>query len=340
VTTSLAIPKETVPKTYGALRRAIQIALQHGKERALAAVERQKVRTSWEIGHLILRNVLLFRGRAGHGAKTIERLSGDLSISKTQLYFMLEFARAYPILPTSGELSWNHYTSLLSINDPAKRRAVAERAIKGDWTIKTLRKQLKQMTAAGEARSALPKEHLPPLHYAPPRKLLIYQLRKVQAGTRMGDLVVDLGFTNYYAPPEKINFPEKTLVTFEKSGRFLKIKKAVAVSTADVFHYRAHVLEVTDGDTFWCLIELGFGFTTKQKLRMRGLDAPELRSRAGIRAKAYVEKKLRPGTEIIIRTLKSDKYDRYLADVFLAKQKNEYLNQVLVDKGYAHLASS
>ena len=62
---------------------------------------------------------------------------------------------------------------------------------------------------------------------------------------------------------------------------------------------------------------MGFGFTTKQKLRLRGLDAPELNTREGIAAKKFVEKQLKDVPSIIICSTKSDKYDRYLADVFL-----------------------
>ena len=96
-------------------------------------------------------------------------------------------------------------------------------------------------------------------------------------------------------------------------------------------------------------IPLGFGFTTVQKLRLRGLDAPEIESAEGKEAKAFLEQKLR-STEaekqekslplasglsvspVLIRTTKSDKYDRYLADVWVAGQ---YLNQALLDEGLA-----
>jgi hypothetical protein len=107
--------KRSAAESYVVLRTAIRKAIRTGKERAFEAVEREKVRTSWEIGHLILSNILLHKSRADRGAETILKLSKDLAISQSQLYFMVlyfmvEFARAYPNFPTSGNLTWNHFT--------------------------------------------------------------------------------------------------------------------------------------------------------------------------------------------------------------------------------------
>ena len=43
------------------------------------------------------------------------------------------------------------------------------------------------------------------------------------------------------------------------------------------------------------------------------------------------------GTEVLIKTVKSDKYDRYLADVYFldAKGQQVYLNNELLEKGLA-----
>ena len=109
-----------------------------------------------------------------------------------------------------------------------------------------------------------------------------------------------------------------------------------------------------DGDTLKAAIPLGFGFTTVQKLRLRGLDAPEIESADGQEAKAFLEERLlKAKTPVLIRTVKSDKYDRYLADVWVALVLNEqerlrqkpdvpvradgyiYVNQELLDEGLA-----
>ena len=54
-----------------------------------------------------------------------------------------------------------------------------------------------------------------------------------------------------------------------------------------------------------------------KKLRLRGLNCPEMDTEAGKAAKRFVQSLIRPDTEVIVTTTKPDKYDRYLADVFL-----------------------
>jgi len=108
--------KTTAPQTYSVLRAAVRRAIALGKERAVAAVEREKVRTSWEIGKLILEHILLNQDRADYGKKIVGKLAKDLGISRTELNYMVEFARTYPIVRPAGQLSWSHHQSLLSIN--------------------------------------------------------------------------------------------------------------------------------------------------------------------------------------------------------------------------------
>jgi endonuclease YncB( thermonuclease family) len=75
-------------------------------------------------------------------------------------------------------------------------------------------------------------------------------------------------------------------------------------------------------------------------LRLRGLDAREIESAEGLEAKEFLEKALQGASEaepLLIRTVKSDKYDRYLADVFVGKR---YLNLELVDEGLATVVES
>jgi micrococcal nuclease len=49
--------------------------------------------------------------------------------------------------------------------------------------------------------------------------------------------------------------------------------------------YRAKLHRVIDGDTFELDIDLGFGCWTRQVIRLRGLDTPELRTPEGKIAK-------------------------------------------------------
>jgi endonuclease YncB( thermonuclease family) len=91
-------------------------------------------------------------------------------------------------------------------------------------------------------------------------------------------------------------------------------------------------------------IDVGFAIWVRQKLRLRGIDAPELSRRSGQRARAFVEERLALAPCIALCTSRADKYDRYLADVFYLEGEGDagrvveqgiYLNQQLLDQGLA-----
>jgi endonuclease YncB( thermonuclease family) len=118
------------------------------------------------------------------------------------------------------------------------------------------------------------------------------------------------------------------------------------MSLGEVPHYtyQASVLEIVDGDTLWAEINLGFNISTTQKLRLRGINAPEIETPGGIASKQYIEDCLKGCPFIAIKTYWRDKYTRYLADIFYDDpkkdllhviQKGNFLNQELLDKGFA-----
>ena len=106
---------------------------------------------------------------------------------------------------------------------------------------------------------------------------------------------------------------------------------------ADLFTYEAYIYKVLDGDTIMAVVDLGFGITTTQTLRLRGIDCPEIQTRDGMEAKEFVETSLKGADYLTIKTVKSDKYDRYLTDVFVEQKNgsNLYLNNELIEKGLA-----
>lgn len=81
-------------------------------------------------------------------------------------------------------------------------------------------------------------------------------------------------------------------------------------------------------------VDLGFRTYSRQKLRLRGIDTPELPPTEGVKAKAFVEEILKRSKIITIKTYRKDKYDRYLADIFVGS-KEIFLNQKLLDEKLA-----
>ena len=108
------------------------------------------------------------------------------------------------------------------------------------------------------------------------------------------------------------------------------------------YEYRCSVVKVIDGDTVDVDIDLGFGiWIKKERIRLRGIDTPESRTRDleekkyGLLAKLFLEK-LISDNEIILKTYKDaeGKFGRILGDLY---QKNDSIsiNQHLVNNHHA-----
>lgn len=108
-----------------------------------------------------------------------------------------------------------------------------------------------------------------------------------------------------------------------------------------------NITKVVDGDTVYCEVDLGFYLTTQLKLRLTGINTPELRGderEHGLISKAFVEKVLlgddnTPAPkEIIVATKKTGKYGRWLADIYYVPADASdpvWLNEELIVKGLA-----
>ena len=324
---ALAAPQAPVfpeVKTYDELVQAIRETRSASRARIEQAVEQEKVREAWEIGKLIDAHILLHKERADYGKQVLDRLAKDLEMSQTELSFMLQFARAYPIYSQGNKLSWSHYRSLLVVNDSAEREAFARRAEKEGWGRDRLRAEIRRWkTARKPSEENVPESELS----ATPGKVGVCRVIRAKAGPFTGELALDLGFATYHQPKGIQKFKEGEWVQLEKGK--LKFFKG---SEGDRYTFTAYVSEVIDGDTFKAVIDLGFHIVTEQKLRLRGLDAPEIETAEGREAKEYLEKILKIGSPVLIRTSRSDKYDRYLADVWSSKT---YVNQELINKRLA-----
>jgi len=108
-----------------------------------------------------------------------------------------------------------------------------------------------------------------------------------------------------------------------------------------MYEYKAKVHRIIDGDTVDVTIDLGFEMTTKQRVRLYGINTPETRTRDLVeKAKGKASKarlmELLNGCkrEIILRTLKRGKYGRILGKL-LHPETHENFNQTLLKEGLA-----
>ena len=137
------------------------------------------------------------------------------------------------------------------------------------------------------------------------------------------------------------------MIEASKKKKGFKVKK-IEPDLDKIFTFKALVERVIDGDTFISLIDCGFGLWTRQRLRLSNVDTPELDSKRGLKAKMFVEKKLKELKFIVVRTFKGDKYDRYLSHVFYLPAEKDpaqvalnghFLNQDLLDHNLANIVS-
>lgn len=117
--------------------------------------------------------------------------------------------------------------------------------------------------------------------------------------------------------------------------------------TPHLYHYKASVVSIYDGDTVTVDVDLGLGVWLRgQKVRLHGINAPEVRGEtreAGIAARNFLIGLLLylpSGTsrDVFLRTYKDseEKYGRWLARIYFA-EGSEFVdvNAKMVEAGHA-----
>lgn len=350
---------------YNKLLSQVKKALVEGQAR----VEAERVKTYWETGRIIHADILKHKGRAAYGAEVVKKLADDLGIGLRLLQYCIQFAKAYsrpPIVNSRSQFTWSHYRALISIPDDKERTQIERSASSNEWTseelaaritaerrlsdiIDTAKEHPRRARAgsgraerdqgASSERQATSNELLTPLRGTP----YTYQITKRPnvAAPAEPALLVDLGFSNFYKVKESLlsKFSDKMIVESKASGEDYKFS-ATEKTAKDLYTYQAFVEKIIDADTLKVRLDLGFDVWAKQVLRLRGLDSPEAGTKEGAAAKAFVGSHIKEASRLIIRSSKSDKYDRYLADVFIpgaAEGEGEdiYLNNLLLENGHA-----
>jgi|DEB0MinimDraft_10_1074344.scaffolds.fasta_scaffold06715_4 micrococcal nuclease len=107
-----------------------------------------------------------------------------------------------------------------------------------------------------------------------------------------------------------------------------------------MFTYNAELVNVVDGDTVDLKIDLGFDIFINTRVRLLGIDTPEIRTRnlvektRGMEAKKFVENAFAENdNKCVLQTLKDKKgkYGRYLATIIVGDKS---LNQMLIDNNH------
>ena len=113
-----------------------------------------------------------------------------------------------------------------------------------------------------------------------------------------------------------------------------------------LWFYRAKVARVIDGDTVVLLVDRGMHEFAVLKVRLAGIDAPEMRPRQGTPESRAAEKilatqttarlaELIEGKEVMVKTHRTGKYGRWLAEIYLPDDREKTANDLLLEEGLA-----
>ena len=344
--------------TYESLLSRLQQEIAQSRNRIQKAIQQEKLLTYWRIGQYISEHLLAHNNRAEYGRNIIQRLSEDLDICQSNLYSMVQFYRAFPIFHPDGKLGWAHYSILSCVKDQQKRQILLKEAQKNQWTKHQLQQALKEQEIQLEkfypedsyqeqasllirARSELSFQR---------GKLFLYRLIKPKyISNSQSKVSIDYGFNVFgNIDISSISNPQPDMIVesvkIKQGGYSFKLSDE---PKSKLYTYKAFVRKVIDADTILVDIDLGFDTWICQRLRFKGIDAAEISTKKGQQALQYVNSQLSQVPFVVIKTYGSDKYDRYLVDVFYLKgartaekvaEEGHYLNQRLLDEDLVVLA--
>jgi len=127
----------------------IRNIIAEAQEKAVRAVDFQRVLMYWNIGKTIFEEEQQGQERAEYGTYLIKHLSMELepeygtSFSVRQLELSRQFFRTFPIANSlRSQLNWTQYRLLIRIEDESKREYYIAEAARNNWTARQLERQI------------------------------------------------------------------------------------------------------------------------------------------------------------------------------------------------------
>ena len=305
---------------YHALREQIQGILSEGKVHTGQAGDWEKVQTYWDIGDSLISHIDR-HPRADYGERIVPNLSKDLHLSNSLLWDILLFRRLLTILPTYRELKWSHFREVIHLPGRDQRLFYLRAANRGSWNLPQLREAIEADTyghAISQPLVVPPDDD--PRRNRPLRARFgeFHAYRTVPSGNPASEeIYLDLGFhMTRQLEPGALSAPTPGLiVTPGANDRGSQVFELLPPNTRR-FTYVAWIHRVIDGDTLIGVADLGLGLQTwPLRLRLRGIDTPELNTLAGQNARTFVQDALSQVDFVVIATSKTDTYGRYLIDL-------------------------
>ncbi|MCK5581398.1 MAG: thermonuclease family protein [Candidatus Omnitrophica bacterium] len=345
------MPKSLIAtSSYQNLIIDVSKALSSGLLAAQKALEHQRLKTYWQIGKQICRAVKTSNGTISLSEKLYQDISRDiqkqagLDLAAKTIGRAIQFSKNYPTFPENTTLGFTHYLALMRVHDPRLRLQLEKKAIKEGMKVEDVKVAVAKINVKRDPSCKNNTHSLAVARGEP----FVYHARRVSRIDGKDVIVIDCGFKiNIEVPLHSRYKPVRGRIirsTKEPDGQY-QIHTCRKTPTG-LYTYPAFIARVVDGDTVDARIDVGFGIWVNERLRLKGINAPEITTQAGLSAKHFLSTYFKKCPGVIIRTHKEGMYGRWLADIFALKgcksphtiaREGEYLNQILLDQGLAEI---
>jgi predicted nuclease of restriction endonuclease-like (RecB) superfamily len=134
------------------LYQSIRLTILEAKQKVVVTVNVAMLETYWQIGRYIVEEEQQGKHKAEYGKQQMQELAKKLTeefgsgFDRSNLLRMKNFYILFPIRDTlRHELSWSHYRTLLSIENPKAREFYIQEAIANEWSTRALDRQVKSL---------------------------------------------------------------------------------------------------------------------------------------------------------------------------------------------------
>ena len=110
------------------------------------------------------------------------------------------------------------------------------------------------------------------------------------------------------------------------------------------YYYIAEVVKVYDGDTCTCVVDLGFKTQVRIKVRLIGIDTPEVRTKdkdekkKGLETRDWLRERIL-NKKVLLHTKERGKFGRWLGMIWSLEEDKPELessyNKQLINEGFA-----
>lgn len=304
---------------------------------------RQKVEMAWNIGQIIDRS-LKNKDEKTYGSHLISQLENDTNLSSSVLYKMRNFYQTYPKLPQDNpELNWSHYRILSGIKNSDERKTLEEITKENLWDSHQLQSEIVKLKELEQPFKKLPSKKSEEKIQPSRGKVFTYKIIEIAGSNKK---FFDCGFGVFREVNQSLPRDAKIVFVSKKNEKY-SLKKSTT-SPQQVYTYKAFLKRIVDGDTLHANIDLGFGIWHEAIIRLAKINAYEGKTDEGKKAITEITKILGSAPYFVLKSIKTDIFNRYVADIFLPKNKKDvdlqeiadrgiYLNQMLLDRKVAQV---